>query len=139
MLTHGLVFKKLPKTYEGLAGIILPRPIHDEEDYAAMVEMTDSMAGHDLCPDQEEYLDVIAEFISDYEKKSHVIDDSDVSPLEILKYLLDEHKMSGSGLGRLLGSRTLGPAILNGDRQLSKAHIRILSDFFKVDAGLFLY
>ncbi|MBI5816500.1 MAG: transcriptional regulator [Nitrospinae bacterium] len=138
MQTQELVFKKLPITYKGLAGIIMPRPVHDEDDYDAMVEMADCLAGHDLSADQEEYLDVIARFISDYEQKAHGIDDSGVSPLEMLKFLLEENQMNGSDLGRLLGSRTLGPAILSGDRQLSKAHIRILAEYFKVEAGLFL-
>jgi antitoxin component HigA of HigAB toxin-antitoxin module len=46
--------------------------------------------------------------------------------------------MNESDLGRLLGERSLGHKILKGDRQLSKAHIRRLSDYFKVDAGAFL-
>jgi len=51
--------------------------------------------------------------------------------------------MRGSGLpasdlGRLLDSRTLGAAILNGRRALSKAHIKKLAEHFRVEPGLFL-
>ena len=45
---------------------------------------------------------------------------------------------NASDLGRLLGERSLGPKILSGQRELSKAHIRKLADHFGVSAGLFL-
>jgi len=37
-----------------------------------------------------------------------------------------------------LGERSLGAAILRGDRQLSKSHMKTLGDYFKVAPGLFL-
>ncbi len=46
--------------------------------------------------------------------------------------------MSASDLGRLLGARPLGSAILRRERQLSKANILKLADHFRVDPGLFL-
>ena len=36
------------------------------------------------------------------------------------------------------GNRTLGAAILNGRRSLSKAHVKKLAGHFKVEPGLFL-
>ena len=51
---------------------------------------------------------------------------------------MEGHDMSASDLGRLLGNRELGPAILRGDRQLSKKHIQILSKHFAVSSDLFL-
>jgi antitoxin component HigA of HigAB toxin-antitoxin module len=46
--------------------------------------------------------------------------------------------MNASDLSRLLGEPALGSKILNGNRELSKAHIRTLADRFKVRADLFL-
>jgi antitoxin component HigA of HigAB toxin-antitoxin module len=46
--------------------------------------------------------------------------------------------MSAPDLGRLLGNRPLGAAILRGERGLSKTHIRTLADRFKANPGLFL-
>ena len=40
--------------------------------------------------------------------------------------------MSESDLGRLMGKRSLGNAVLSGRRAASKSHIRILADYFKV-------
>ena len=53
--------------------------------------------------------------------------------------ILAEQGLSGSDLGRLLGSRPLGSAVLRGERELSKAHIRTLAEHFKVSTDLFLY
>jgi antitoxin component HigA of HigAB toxin-antitoxin module len=49
-----------------------------------------------------------------------------------------ESGMRSANLGRLLGNRALASLILNGHRQLGKARIRILSEHFKVEPGLFL-
>ncbi len=46
--------------------------------------------------------------------------------------------MNVSDLGRLLGDRSLGPKILNGDRALSKAHIKLLAKHFNVSPAVLL-
>jgi antitoxin component HigA of HigAB toxin-antitoxin module len=51
---------------------------------------------------------------------------------------LEQNDMTASDLGKLLGNRSLGSKILRGERELSKQHFRILTERFKVDAGLFL-
>lgn len=40
---------------------------------------------------------------------------NDLSPIDMLRYLMEGHDMSASDLGRLLGNRERGPAILRGD------------------------
>jgi antitoxin component HigA of HigAB toxin-antitoxin module len=46
--------------------------------------------------------------------------------------------MKPSDLGDLIGSRSAATSILQGNRILSKAHIRKLAQRFRVDAGYFL-
>lgn len=62
----------------------------------------------------------------------------DITGLDLLKHLAEASGMSGGDIGRLLGSRQLGNAILRGDRQISKTHAVKLGEYFKVDAGAFL-
>ena len=45
--------------------------------------------------------------------------------MDLLKHLLEQRRQTASDLGRLLGDRALGAKILNGTRELSKAHIRL--------------
>jgi HTH-type transcriptional regulator/antitoxin HigA len=131
-------FRRLPRTYAALVAMLPPRPIHDDVDLANTSEMIDRLAGFDLNEDQEDYLEALSTFVEAYEAERFPIDDSRIIPLEALKTLLAEHDMTASDLGRLLGSRTLGAAILNGRRNLSKAHIKKLAERFKVAPGLFL-
>ena len=130
--------KKLPATYAGLVAMLPPRPIHDDIDLANASEMIGRLAGFRLNRDQEDYLDAISTFVEAYERSRFPMDDARISPLETLKFLLAENDMTASDLGRLLGNRTLGPAILSGRRGLSKAHVKKLADHFKLEPGLFL-
>ncbi len=131
-------FRRVPRTYAALVAALPPRPIHDDVDHANAVEMIDRLAGHELNRDHEDYLEALATFVEAYERERFLIDDSAVTPLETLKFLMAERGMTASDLGRLLGNRTLGAAILAGTRGLSKTHIKKLAEYFKVDGGLFL-
>ena len=87
---------------------------------------------------QQQYLDTLSTLVEVYEAAHHAIDTSDISPIEILQSMMDEHGMTASDLGRLLGDRAVGSKIIRGQRQLSKTHIKILAGHFKVSPNLFL-
>ena len=57
---------------------------------------------------------------------------------ELVRSLMDEHGMSESDLGRLLGDRSLGHRILSGERELSKTHIRTLAEHFSLNPAALL-
>jgi HTH-type transcriptional regulator / antitoxin HigA len=116
-------------------------PLRTESQYKAAVKVMDSLSIIDedkLTPGQTDYLLVLTDLVEKHESEKHAIDLSRLSGLDSLKFLLEENDMSASDLGRLLGNRQLGSAILRGDRQLSKEHIRKLCDRFKVSADLFV-
>ena len=131
-------FRRLPRTYAGLVALLPPRPIHDDIDLRNAFEMIDRLAGFRLSKDQEDYLEALSTFVEGYERERFPMHESVVTPLAALKFFLGEHGMSASDLGRLLGNRTLGAAILSGRRGLSKAHVKKLAEHFRVDSGLFL-
>ncbi len=135
--TH-IGFTQLPKTYARLVALLAPRPIHDDAELDNTLEIIDAMAGFDLNADQADYLDAISTFVEAYEQQRFPMTETFDTPLKALKALLAEHGMSASDLGRLLGNRTLGAAILSGNRGLSKTHIKKLAEQFKVAPGLFL-
>jgi HTH-type transcriptional regulator / antitoxin HigA len=131
-------FRRLPRTYAGLVALLPPRPIHDDIDLRNAFEMIDRLAGFHLSKDQEDYLEALSTFVEAYERERFPMHESSVTPLAALRFLLGEHGLGASDLGRLLGNRTLGAAILSGRRGLSKAHVKKLAEHFKVDPGLFL-
>lgn len=128
---------RIPTTLLGLQKrFFVLRPIHNKVDYQhALTVATELASRTNLISEQADYLEVLTTLIADYEERHFEM--SKHSPHEILKFLVEENKMSGSDLGRILGSRTLGPALLRGQRSLSKTHIKKLSDYFSVSPALF--
>jgi HTH-type transcriptional regulator / antitoxin HigA len=131
--------EKLPASFADLVRLFPPQAIHDDVGYVNTQEMIDRLTSSPkLTTGQSEYLETLTILFEAYEKEHERINTSHLSPLDMLRFLLESNGMSGSDLGRLLGNRELGPKILNGSRQLSKMHIRRLANRFKVEAGLFL-
>jgi len=138
MRTRTLTHDDIPQTYAELVELLMPRPLHDETDYRNALSVLDAMAGFEMNSDQEDYFEAVATFVEKYEARHHALDAADLTPAELLRSLMDEHGMSESDLGRLLGDRSLGHRVLHGERELSKAHIRTLAEHFSLDPGALL-
>jgi HTH-type transcriptional regulator / antitoxin HigA len=128
----------IPATYAGLVAQFMPRPLHDEIDYQNALATMDTLAGFKLNADQEDYFDAIATFVERYEAEHHSLKDVTMTPIELIRSLMVEHDMNASDLGRLLGDRSLGHRILSGERELSKVHIRLLAEHFRLNPGALL-
>jgi len=138
MKTSTLTHDDIPETYAELVGLFMPRPIHDEMDYRNALGVLDAMAGFEMNADQEDYFEAVATFVEKYEARHHALDAKGLTPVELLYSLMNEHGMSESDLGRLLGDRSLGHRILTGERELSKAHIRTLAEHFSLNPAALL-
>jgi HTH-type transcriptional regulator/antitoxin HigA len=118
------------------------RPIRSEADYDRALDILRDLIGRadrpGLTAGESDYADVLGRLVGEYDQRYSSILKQKSSPLEILKYLMEESGMTTTGLGKLLGS---GPGqaslILNGKRELSKANIRTLAERFKVSPALF--
>ncbi|OGT36646.1 MAG: hypothetical protein A3F11_11590 [Gammaproteobacteria bacterium RIFCSPHIGHO2_12_FULL_37_14] len=79
-------------------------------------------------------LSLIASNIETYENKRYL--SKKVSPIEILRFLMDEHDLGQDDLPEI-GSQSLVSKILNGKRQLTLEHIHSLSKRFGVSPAIF--
>ena len=114
------------------------RPIHAREEHeTALKALKTIMKVPNRNSDQNDYMKQLANTIADYEAQKYR-DENGHDPVGNLKFLMEQHNMSSSDLGRLLGNRSLGSLILNGHRALSKEHIRKLSEHFHVSPAVFL-
>jgi HTH-type transcriptional regulator/antitoxin HigA len=138
MKTRTLTHDDIPESYAELVGLFMPRPLHDDVDYRNALATLDAMAGFEMNADQQDYFEAIATFVEKYEAEHHAIDEMKMTPVELLRSIIDEHGMTESDLGRLLGDRSLGHRILTGQRELSKAHIRILAERFSLNPAALL-
>ena len=128
----------LPTGYPGLCRLYLPRPIRQESELDNAIEIVDALAGHELNPEQEDYLEAVSTFIEQYERSTRKPRKTRTG-VSLLKFLLDQHEMTAADLSRLLGgSRGLGAMILRGERRLTVAHIRRVSEHFGVPADLLI-
>ena len=132
-------FHSLPRDFAGLCAVFTPRPIRDRADYDNTIEVIEAMVlwEKEFSRDQEDYFEVICTIVERYEAER--VKWPDVSPVELLRHLLEEHQMSGADLSRLLGgSRHLGPMILRGERSITASHARKLAAHFGLQPGAFI-
>lgn len=114
-------------------------PIRNESDYDRAREAADKLVlVRKPTQAQANRLEVLLALMEAYEEARHPIDASHSTPVEALEFLMERNGMNASDLGRFLGNRSLGSAILRGKRQLSKTHIRKLCDRFHLSAEAFL-
>src|SRR5262245_18333063 len=108
-------------------------PIRSQRHLQEAFRMIDGLSVIDeekLTPVQADYLLVLSDLVEKYENEHHAIDLSHRDGIDVLRHLLEENQMNASDLGRLLGNRQLGTAILRRQRQLSKTHIVRLCERF---------
>jgi HTH-type transcriptional regulator/antitoxin HigA len=129
----------IPKKLDELTRMLTPLAIDSERTYRKMLNWIDELAILDRrTKDQDRFLETLTILVEAYEDQNDPIDVDEVSPIEALKFLLEQNGLSGRDLGRILGQPQLGGKILRGERELSKNHIRKLCDYFKVGPELFL-
>ncbi len=136
----GTAYQDIPVTYEQLLSWYPIKSIRDDAEYDAAVKIAGALAVYDcLNEDQERYLDTISTLIEAYEDHHLPFDWPEMSSIDILKGLLEENGMTIAEFARLIGvHRSLGTRLLNGERNLTVSHIRILADRFKVSPELFM-
>ena len=66
-------YTAVPKTYRELCQIYLPRPIHDDSEDITATAMMNALAVYPrLNPEQQDYLDVLTEFVDAFDKAQPV-------------------------------------------------------------------
>lgn len=120
----------------------IPAPIRTESEARAADAVIDALAprGEDALSEAEaDYLEIVSDVVEDYERRTLAdLAAAGGDVIDLLQSFLDDHGMSASDLGNLLGNRSLGSKLLRRERQLSKGHMLILGKRFGVDPGLFL-
>ncbi len=112
--------------------------IHTEADYDRAVqrlnEFLDEIGDNEAHP-LYGFLDTLGTLIHVYEEKH--FPESDVSGIEMLRYLMEEHDLAQSDLPEI-GSQGVVSEILNGKRELNVRHIRALAARFHVSPAVFM-
>lgn len=131
-----------PNTGALWAAKVHPRPIRTVKEHRAaldeLMRLGRLMDAGAASRDQADTAEVLTLLVTDYERRRFGEISRRSTPLERLRYLVEESGLSASDLGRLLGDRALGSRLLSGQRELSKAHIRRLAEHFRLEPGYFI-
>lgn len=129
---------KLPGAFRELVSMMPPQAIMDDVHYDNTVEMIDRlMASGKLTKGQELYMETLVQLVQAYEAAHHAV--QPVKGIVALRNILAAGRINATGLAKLLGVHpSMGSKILNGERALTVAHIKLLASRFKVRPDTFL-
>ncbi len=116
------------------------RPIRTDREMNAATNILDRLfASPKLSRDEEDYVQVLAGLVERYEEEHDPIDVSNITPVEMLKHLMEENDMTSADLANLLD---IGPSavsmIFSGKREISKANAKTLAERFSVNVSVFI-
>lgn len=131
-------FAKLPKTYEALCRLHLPRTLHDEIELEAVTKIIDMMVGQPLSADQADYLETLSALANAYESMNHEALPS-LPPHEFLSAHLENIGMTATEWGRLIGiDRSTASRLLRGERKFNTSHVRNTAEALNLEASLLI-
>jgi HTH-type transcriptional regulator / antitoxin HigA len=85
---------------------------------------------------EDRLLELLSILVERYEDEHDIIEAP--NPIAALRELMLAKGVSQAELSRLLGSSGIASEVLSGKRELSKAHIRKLSEAFHVSVEVFV-
>lgn len=128
-----------PRKYGALLTRTLPGVIEDGADYERLETVfNDLMNKRDnLAPEENRLFDLLANLLEDYEKRT-LPPMKDSSPIETLKFLMQENGLRQSDLTDVFGRQSVVSEILNGKRQITKNQAKALAQRFNLRLEAFI-
>lgn len=114
------------------------RPIRTDAELDQAVAMIDSLIDREaLEPDEQDYLDVLADQVQKYESEQHPL--PAVSEAEMLRHLIGARDITQLKLANETGiAESTISNILSDKRGLSRKHITVLARYFNVSPAVFI-
>jgi HTH-type transcriptional regulator/antitoxin HigA len=125
------------KEYGRLLAQVLPAVIHSQKQYDVCVATMEELLEreHSLTTAERELVSLLALLIENYEQEHFPVPKA--TPVEMLEFLMDQHRLKQKDLTEVFGSPSVVSEVLSGKRQLSKEHIRRLSERFHLSPEVF--
>jgi HTH-type transcriptional regulator/antitoxin HigA len=128
------------KKYGRLLGKYRPRMIQTDEEFdrmAAELEELDAMEERrKLDAEERELQALLAHLCTEYEDRT--VEPPTSTPLEVVQFLMDQNSLRPVDMVDVFGSRAVASQVLNGKREISKAHARRLSERFRISVEAFI-
>ena len=113
-----------------------PHLIHSEEQLEAYTKALFRLTVlAKPTPSQLDAIDLLTLLIERYEEENYKLPSA--SPVEVLKFLLEQHGLKQRDLAADLGGESVVSEVLSGRRKLNTTHIECLSARFHVSPSVF--
>ena len=112
--------------------------IRSEEEYSRAMQFLDALADDGALKKDHAHHEMFvltSDIVQEYDRRTAPLDD--VSGVEVLRFLMDQHDLRQSDFADEIGSQGVVSEILNGRRELNKSHILALSKRFAVSPSVF--
>jgi len=113
------------------------RPIRNDAEHRRAVAVVEELLGTMLASGEGDYLDTLILLVNKYEDECHT-PAGKLSPQAALRAIMEFNNLTQKEIGELIGSAPAVSMFLKGERELSKHHIKVLAERFRVNANLFL-
>jgi HTH-type transcriptional regulator/antitoxin HigA len=128
------------KEYIRLFSEIVIKPIESDEELDRYVKLVEpyffKSMKKELSPEEVAIYNLLSILIVEYEREHYP--DTDITPLEFLKGLMELKDLKQKDLVGIIGSKGVVSEVINGKREISKAQAKALGEYFKVDYKSFL-
>ena len=123
--------------YRALLTRVPPKVIRTEKENEAYTEILYDLdrRSKTLTAAERELAELLTLLIEDFEEKRYALPRA--KPLDVLRFLMDQHRLKQKDLLDVFGTPSIVSEVLSGKRELTKDHIKRLSDRFHVSPELF--
>jgi HTH-type transcriptional regulator/antitoxin HigA len=134
-------YKFDPIKYGKILQIARPRTIDNNADYRRVSEQISKLidSGNKKTTEESVLLKLLVTLAEEYERKHYKNPGGKASPLEVLRYLMEEHKHTAKDLWTVIGDKSLVSRILHNERSISKQVATRLAEFYHVSPAVFIF
>jgi HTH-type transcriptional regulator/antitoxin HigA len=126
----------LATDYGSLLSETKPEVIHDEAQNDMFVARLEELTSKQVVtPAEEKLIELLTVLIENFEAQHYPVQGS--GPLDVIRHLMEENHLRQKDLVDVFGTESIVSDVLNGKRDLTKDHIRKLSERFGVSPALF--
>lgn len=114
------------------------KPIRNNDQYKDALARVYALMQKDIKPESKDSdeLEILSILVKEYEQEHYPVPNP--SPLEAIKFRLEQMGMSEAELSAILGYRSRKSEILSGKRKLSLAMIRKLNEILHIPAEVLI-
>ena len=124
-------------TYQKLIFKYPLKQIKNAKEYKIAIKLYEELIDNfGETEDFNEYLDVLAMLIDNYENEKYPVENAD--PVDIMKFLMEEKNIKQADLAKAFGSQSVVSEVLNKKRGLTLKYIYNMANILNVRPQIFV-